>query len=76
MNRGGKYFQIEVFGLTLELLANAGEVYISERSGWSYYALVYSVVPSLEISTLRLLADYAAMLINLRGLECEVDSLS
>jgi hypothetical protein len=75
-NRGGRYVQIEVFGLTLELLKNMGEVSIPERADWPYYLLIYSAVVPLDQSMLKTLADYAAMLIRHEGLACEVDSLS
>ena len=75
VNMGGEYFLFEIFGLTLTLLTNSGEVQIPERPDWPYYLLVtgkYGIDPHLIDAT----AEYLAQLARTAGLEAEADSLS
>lgn len=76
VNRGGMYFEMQVFGLTLELLSNQGEVEIPERAEWQYYMLVHSDEMQLDEEDLRGLCLRAASLIKREGVETEIDCLS
>ena len=42
LNYGGLYYHFEVFGLTLELIRNQGEVQVDEWADWNYYVFVSS----------------------------------
>ena len=75
LNMGGDYYRFEVFGLTLELLSNSGEVQIPERADWPFYLLLRGedgVDPPLIDS----IAEYLAQLARTVGLEAETDSRS
>lgn len=76
MPTGGIYYQFEVFGLTLELLRNAGDVQIPERRDWPFYLLLYCNRVSLNEDVLKRFAEYAVALLMEHGIEAEVDSLS
>lgn len=74
LNLGGVYYRFEVFGLTLELVGNAGEAQMDERADWPYYLLLAGedgVDPKLVDS----IAEYLAQLARTVGLEAETDSL-
>ena len=75
-NRGGVYFQLNVFGLTLDLLHNVGEVEIPERADWQYYMVIYPEIAELDSEKLRMFAEYVAALLRKDGLEAEADCLS
>jgi hypothetical protein len=75
-NRGGLYYEMKVFGLTVELLVNRGEVEIPERQDWQYYMLVYSDEVAITDDDLHRFCAHAATLINKQGVETEVDRLS
>ena len=74
-NMGGDYFLFEIFGLTLTLLNNSGEVEILERRDWPYYLLV-SGHDGVDSQLIDAIAEYLAQIAPRVGLEAEKDSLS
>jgi hypothetical protein len=74
-NFGGEYYLFEVFGVTLTLVRNRGEVEVPERKDWSYYVIVACDRASTEF--LRSLAEHLACLLAAHDdLDAEVDELS
>jgi hypothetical protein len=74
-NYGGDYYLLEVFGTTIILVRNIGQVEIPERSGWPYYAIV-----NCKHATKSFLHDISEHLARLlssdQDLKVEVDDLS
>lgn len=74
-NMGGDYFLFEIFGLTLTLLKNSGEIEIPERKDWPYYLLVTGD-DGVDSQLIDAIAEYLAQTARRVGLEAETDSLS
>jgi hypothetical protein len=74
-NMGGEYFLFEIFGLSLTLLNNTGEVQIPERQDWPYYVFL-TVDAGVDHQISKAIAEYLAQIARRAGLEAEVDSLS
>ncbi len=74
-NFGGEYYLFEVFGVTLTLVRNQGEVEVPERTAWPYYVIVSAESAPTEF--LRGLAQHLACLLATHGdIVAEVDDLS
>jgi hypothetical protein len=73
MNRGGRYFLFEVFGLEILLVQNLGEAHIPERSAWPFYLAVYGEGAGSDF--LASACDHVASILRKEGLEAEVDDL-
>lgn len=72
MNMGGEYYLFEVFGLTLKLLRNAGEVEITERLDWPYYLFV-DMEPPVNPDSLRCMTEHVRLVAQRAGLQAEVE---
>lgn len=69
INHGGVYYHFETLGLDIELLANMGEVEISNQAQYPFYLLVYCDHGTLEDDGLRLIAAHIAEICSKAGLE-------
>ena len=68
---GGEYYLFEIFGLSLTLLNNKGEVQIPERSDWPYYGFL-RVEGAMDHQIINAIAQYLAQIARHAGLEAEV----
>ena len=75
VNMGGEYYLFEIFGLTLRVLANKGEVEIPERADWPYYAFI-SVDCDTDRQIIKTMTEHLAQVARRAGLQAEVDQLA
>ena len=73
LNRGGDYYLFKAFGLTLELLSNAGEVAIPESPDWPFYVLVYCDESPMTMEDLQCKAEHIRTLLVRQGIEIDVN---
>jgi hypothetical protein len=62
--------------MTLELLSNAGEVAIRERSEWPFYLLVHCDVYPISAMALQFVTEHLRTVLVSREITAEVDALS